>query len=1026
MPRRLPFPAVPPSLLLAFTLGVLPALPQRLAAAEGAPPPPAHFTLPPGFTATRVAAAPLTRYPMLITLDDRGRLFIAENAGVNLNDKELLAQRPSLVRMLEDTDGDGVFDRSTIFADKMTYPEGVLWHDGALYVAAPPSIWKLEDTDGDGRADRRTELVTGFGFNGNAADVHGPWLHPDGRLYWPHARKPHEIFRPDGSLLSKGTGARIWTSRLDGSDLRVHAGGGMDNPTGIAITDEGDILCTANIVHAGPRQDAIIHFVHGGVFPRADMEKTLAEFRRTGELLPPAALLGHVAIAGMTLARSPAWPAELRGSAFAAEFNTRRLLRIPFRREGATWRGAPEVFATVAGDTGVHLTDVIEDADGSLLVVDTGGWLRNGCPSSGATRAEVLGGIYRIRRNDAPAIADPRGLKIAWARLSAAETCAHLGDARPVVRNRAITEAARRADVPALEKMLSAADPLARLGALWALTRIATPAAQAAARRGFGDADARVRQVACSSAFSTVDAAAFDQLIAALGDGDLAVRRESARALGALKNPAAIPALAAATVGARGDLFLLHALGYALIEIGDTGALLPLLAHPAPSARRAALIALDQLASPALPARAVFSALKSPDESLRAAALGIAVKHAEWGSEAAAFLSKSPPAALTARLLPAFVAAPAVREWLRGALGSLPPRVALDAIAAAKPEAWDAAWHPFLAAALAAADPAVAEDALRAIGAHRARDFSAALKSAAANAARPAAFRVAALQLLAGPGQPLDAASFAMLTAPFAAGGSAEARVQAASVLATVRLTREQCLALAEFVPLAGPLELPLLLRAFARGPVDAEVGQRLLARLRAAPARFGLNGSEVSSLFRRYGREQEEASALVVREILDAAASQGSRVAEIERLAAKGDAARGRAAFHSGTGACIGCHRIGDAGARIGPDLSHIGGVRAVRDLAESIAFPSATIVRGYETFTVQLKSGETLTGGIPRESPAELVLATADGRETAIARDRIAKVEPVPQSLMPSGLDRALEPGTLGDLICYLSSLK
>lgn len=997
-----------------------------LRAAEA--PPPAQFTLPPGFTAARVAAAPLTRYPMLAGLDDRGRLFVAENAGVNLNDKELLAQLPSLVRMLEDTDGDGVFDRSAVFADKLTYPEGILWHEGALYVASPPSIWKLEDTDGDGRADRRTEIATGFGFNGNAADVHGPWLHPDGRLYWPHARKPHEIFRADGSLLSKGTGARIWTSRLDGSDLRVHAGGGMDNPTGIAITPEGDILCTANIVQAGPRQDAIIHFVHGGVYPRADQERTLAEFRRTGELLPPAALLGHVAIAGMTLAQSPAWPAEWRGSAFAAEFNTRRVLRIALRREGATWRGTPEVFASVNGDTGVHLTDVLEDADGSLLVVDTGGWLRNGCPSSGATRAEVLGGIYRIRKTGSPAIADPRGEKIAWDRLAPAQICAHLGDARPLVRKRALSEAARQGDIPALARTLaSASDPLARLNALWALARIATPAAQEAARRGFADTDSRVRQVAASSAFATADAGARDRLVAALRDSDLAVRREAARALGRLQDSSAVPALADATAKANGDVFLLHALGYALIEIGDTAALAKLLDHDAPSARRAALIALDQIPNSTPPAAAVYAALESTDGPLRAASLGIAVRHPEWGGAAAAFLARRSAYADTdSRLLAALIGAPAVRDWLRSRISELPSALVLDAIAAAKPDAWDPAWQPFLVASLRAADLTVAQSALRAIAAHRDRGFASALNSAAADANRPATFRVAALQAAVGPNQILAPDSFAMLTAPFAAGGTVEARVQAASVLTSARLTRDQCLVLADFVPHAGPLELPSLLRAFSRGPADPKVAERLLDRLRRAPARFGLNTPEILAVFRRFGRAHEEAAALIVRDILDHAASRGARVGEIERLAAPGDAARGRAAFFAGTGACIGCHRVGGTGAKIGPDLSHIGAVRSVRDLAESIAFPSATIVRGYESFTLHLKNGETLTGPILRESTADLVLATADGRELSIARERIERVEPVTDSLMPAGLDRALEPGTLGDLVAFLHSLE
>src|SRR5207244_1533083 len=61
-----------------------------------------------------------------------------------------------------------------------------------------------------------------------------------------------------------------------------------------------------------------------------------------------------------------------------------------------------------------HPTDVLEDADGSLLVIDTGGWFRIGCPTSRVDKPQIKGAIYRIRRKDAPKVKDPRGLKLDW------------------------------------------------------------------------------------------------------------------------------------------------------------------------------------------------------------------------------------------------------------------------------------------------------------------------------------------------------------------------------------------------------------------------------------------------------------------------------------------------------------------------------------------------------------------------------------------------------------------------------------
>jgi glucose/arabinose dehydrogenase len=80
---------------------------------------------PDGFVIEPVAQPPLVERPMMAAFDDHGRLFITESAGLNLDYEKLKANPPNFVRMLEDTNGDGVFDRSTIFADRMTFPAGV-------------------------------------------------------------------------------------------------------------------------------------------------------------------------------------------------------------------------------------------------------------------------------------------------------------------------------------------------------------------------------------------------------------------------------------------------------------------------------------------------------------------------------------------------------------------------------------------------------------------------------------------------------------------------------------------------------------------------------------------------------------------------------------------------------------------------------------------------------------------------------------------------------------------------------------
>jgi hypothetical protein len=147
---------------------------------------PAKIEAPEGFTVELAAGPPLVRHPMMICLDERGRLFVAESAGLNLEARDLELVRPNSIRLLTDTAGNGKFDKAVTFADKLTFPMGVAWKDGALYVASPPYIWRLRDTDGDGVADERTSLVGRFNDSGIADSLHGTVFGPDGRLYWVH------------------------------------------------------------------------------------------------------------------------------------------------------------------------------------------------------------------------------------------------------------------------------------------------------------------------------------------------------------------------------------------------------------------------------------------------------------------------------------------------------------------------------------------------------------------------------------------------------------------------------------------------------------------------------------------------------------------------------------------------------------------------------------------------------------------------------------------------------------------------
>src|SRR5437588_13092655 len=142
------------------------------------------FTLPPGFEIELVAGPPLVDRPIVADFDEQGRLYVADSSGSNVPLAQQVKNPTHRIVRLEDTDGDGKFDKATVFADKMMFPEGAMWHDGSLYVSAPPSIWKLTDTDGDGIADQRSEWFKGKTLTGCGNDLHGPYAGPDGWIYW--------------------------------------------------------------------------------------------------------------------------------------------------------------------------------------------------------------------------------------------------------------------------------------------------------------------------------------------------------------------------------------------------------------------------------------------------------------------------------------------------------------------------------------------------------------------------------------------------------------------------------------------------------------------------------------------------------------------------------------------------------------------------------------------------------------------------------------------------------------------------
>lgn len=248
----------------------------------------AVFKVPEGMKVELFAAEPLLASPVAISLDERNRVFVAEEYRFNLGTEENRT-RPFLldddlqiqtlddrlkmyekfaanfsggmewftkvadqVRLVEDTDGDGKADRSTIFGPGFNgildgLAAGVMATNGDVYFTCIPHLWRLRDTNGDGIADERVAIHTGFGINAGflGHDLHGLCWGPDGKLHFSVGDRGFHVTTKEGKTLHGPRNGAIFRCFPDGSELEVVCRG-LRNPQEIAFDQFGNLFAADN------------------------------------------------------------------------------------------------------------------------------------------------------------------------------------------------------------------------------------------------------------------------------------------------------------------------------------------------------------------------------------------------------------------------------------------------------------------------------------------------------------------------------------------------------------------------------------------------------------------------------------------------------------------------------------------------------------------------------------------------------------------------------------------------------------
>jgi len=1037
------------------------------------------------------AAEPLVANPVAFSIDERGKIYVAEtyrqNKGVEDNrdhahwlDDDLAAmtiedrlacywkhlgnktwdytKEQDRIRLVEDRDGDGKADASTIFAGGFNAilegtGAGVLARQGNVWYTNIPHLWLLRDEDGDGQADLRKPLHAGYGvrvaFRGH--DLHGLTFGPDGRLYFSMADRGFNVTTQEGRQLVYPDRGAVLRCNPDGSDLEVFATG-LRNPQELAFDQYGNLFTCDNNSDSGDKA-RWVYLVDGGesgwrmsyqYLPDRgpwNREK-LWHPQHEGQpayIVPPIVNIAD-GPSGLAFYPGVGLPEKYDNHFFLADFrggfSNSGVRSFAVKPKGASF----DLVDSQEFLWSILATDVDFGPDGAMYVSD---WVE----SWGGVGK---GRIYRL--NDPAAVKNPLVTQVqrlfgeGFSKRPNAELAKLLEHPHRQVRLEAQFALAERPETTVAVLAQVAArnsNQLARLHAIWGLGQIGRR--QSGILRNvlplLSDSDPEVRSQAAKVLGDDEFTEAAAQLRTLLKDPEPRVRFFAAIAFGQMGHSSDVPpVLEMLRENDDRDPYLRHAAVMALVRTPFFRNLLDAADDPSPAVRMGVLLALRRRAAPevakflddpeprlveeaaravndlpvndAMPQLAALAGRTSLSEPTlyRVLNANFRLGTAE-NAQAVAAIAANPELSEGVRIEAVAAlgdwAAPSGRDRVLGLWRPLPkrdPRLAPIAFR----------WK---LAGIFNGPPKVALTAARVAAVLNVKEVGPVLQKLLADREQPSATRVEALEALARLQDPHlpEAMELAL------ADQNAEVRVAGRRVLA--RLQPEAALAeLASTLESGEVIEKQSALALL--GEIKGSGSEALLVdwldkALRGnVPLEIQLDLQEAAAK-RSHPPIQERLKKIQTMNADDPLAAY--RVAM-----AGGNVERGRKIFFERSAvSCVRCHKINDRGGDVGPDLSKIGGQQKRDYLLESLVLPDKQIAKGFDPVVIVTESGKVHSGIIKEDNGKEVRLMTGEGNIIVIPKGEIDE-QARGRSAMPEDLIKKLTVSELRDLVEFLALLK